>query len=151
MGSGDEVRPKGPLTSTACAWPLTGFRLPEAAVGERWAGRCSPGEAGMVGQHQLVFLALLGLSQQDSAGSLFPSSFFEREQLNKGGSRGQMVQAMGLLWPQTQAQHPCGEQAASSSARQSPRPQPSAHLIPLLPLHPILPGSPRLSPLLLRP
>lgn len=144
---------QGPInfTSMAVAFNWVHLRRPEVADGERWAGRWSPGEADVVGQHQLILLALLGLSQQDSGGSLFPSSFLEWEQLNKGGSRGQKVQAMGLLWPQTQAQHPCGEQAASSSAGQSARPQPSEHLIPLLPLHSILPGSPRLSPLLLRP
>lgn len=69
----------------------------------------------MVSQHQLVLLALLGLGQQDGGGSLFLGSFLQWEQLNKGGSRGQKVEATGLLWPQTQAHHPCGEQAASAS------------------------------------
>ena len=77
---------QGPINfnSMPVAFNWVHLRRPEVADGERWEGRWSPGEAGVVGQHQLIFLALLGLSQQDSGGSLFPSSFLEWEQLNKG-------------------------------------------------------------------
>lgn len=69
----------------------------------------------MISQHQLVLLALLGLSQQDGGGGFFLGSFFDWEQLNQGSTRGQDIQPTGLLWPQVQAHRPCGEQAASSS------------------------------------
>lgn len=90
-------------------------RIPK---GLRWlglGGRRLPGKAGVISQHQLVLLALLGLSQQDRGGSLFLSSFLDWQQLSKGSSRGQEVEPAGLLWPQVQAHQPCGEQAASSS------------------------------------